>query len=454
MTAFLQRLFADYSMLGVLLALCAGLSAATLAEQYPAGASGGTSLARDIVAQTQPGDTVLIVIRPIKEDREFAEALQAALAVNQRAVVGMVTGGPADAGKALTDLAQARAKLAVIAGNQATAAWEILHRDHGVGNPRVVSPASYYWPTFLKADNLLNIANQISVIALIAIGMTMVIITGGIDLSVGSLMALAAVTATKLIRDQAGAYDASAEAMVLCCLAAIAFTAAVGLASGLVITRFALPPFIVTLAVMLIARGRSGIISQNKSIFEVPPSFNWLGGGATLGPIPNAVILTGFLYVIAHVIMTHTVWGRYIYAVGSNKKAARFSGVPVERTIISVYIVSGALAGLGGVVLASQLSSGAPTYGQEVELYVIAAVVVGGTSITGGEGKIFGTLIGALIIAVVRNGMNLLGIESDPQREVLGWVILAAVLLDQLKKQGCGRLGSWLARLLRLRGRS
>jgi ribose transport system permease protein len=140
------------------------------------------------------------------------------------------------------------------------------------------------------------------------------------------------------------------------------------------------------------------------------------------------------LYGLAHVLMTRTVVGRYLYAVGGNAEAARLSGVPVQRMVLLVYTVSGALAGLGGIILASQLKSGAPTYGQMYELYVIAAVVVGGTSLSGGEGKILGTLIGAFIIAVIQNGMNLTGVKSFPQRVVLGLVILGAVLLDRFKQ--------------------
>jgi ribose transport system permease protein len=145
------------------------------------------------------------------------------------------------------------------------------------------------------------------------------------------------------------------------------------------------------------------------------------------------------LYLAAHVMMTRMVVGRYIYAVGGNAEAARLSGVPVQRILLFVYTVSGALAGLGGIVLASQLKSGAPTYGQMYELYVIAAVVVGGTSLAGGEGKVLGTLIGAFLIAVIQNGMNLTGVKSFPQRVVLGLVILGAVLLDRVKKR-VGRL--------------
>ena len=151
--------------------------------------------------------------------------------------------------------------------------------------------------------------------------------------------------------------------------------------------------------------------------------------------IPNAVILMVILYVIAHLLMSRTTLGRYIYAVGGNEEASRLAGIRVKRILFFVYTLCGMLAGLGGVVMASQLKSGAPTYGVTYELYVIAAVVVGGTSLSGGEGRIFGTLIGALVIGVIQNGMNLTNVETYTQKVVLGLVILGAVLLDRLKQQ-------------------
>ncbi|HEY7426653.1 MAG TPA: ABC transporter permease, partial [Gemmataceae bacterium] len=196
------------------------------------------------------------------------------------------------------------------------------------------------------------------------------------------------------------------------------------------------PSFIVTLAMMLVARGAASEVTQGASIFQVPPSFIWLGGGADLLGIPNGVLLMIVLYLVAHVVMTRMTLGRYVYAIGGNAEAARLSGVPVRRVLLLVYTLSGALAGLGGVVMASRLKSGAPTYGQMYELYAIAAVVVGGTSLAGGEGKVFGTLIGAFIIAVIKNGMNLTGVTPFRQDVVFGLVILGAILLDRVKKYG------------------
>jgi ribose transport system permease protein len=208
------------------------------------------------------------------------------------------------------------------------------------------------------------------------------------------------------------------------------------LATGLLVTTFRVPPFIVTLGVMLMARGIAGQLAKGQSVFELPDAFTWLGRESSLGFLPNAVVLMLALYVAAHFVMAQTVLGRYIYAVGGNSEAARLSGVPVRRVIAGVYVVSAALAGLGGVIIASQLKSGAPTYGTMYELYVIAAVVVGGTSLSGGEGKILGTLIGAFVIAVIQNGMNLLGLNSWDQQIVLGVVIVLAVLFDRIKQLG------------------
>jgi len=239
-----------------------------------------------------------------------------------------------------------------------------------------------------------------------------------------------------------GGEAAGAGAMVLGGAATLALCGGIGAFSGLMITRFKIPPFIATLAVMQVASGLAYIISEGRPVYRVPQSFVLLGRGAdpVLG-IPWAVLLMGVLYAAAHVLMSRTTLGRYIYAVGGNAEAARLAGVRVAAVLLFVYTASGALAGLGGVVMASQLRSGAPTYGLMYELYVIAAVVVGGTSLSGGEGTIPGTLVGAFIIAVIQNGMNLTHVESYSQKVILGLVILGAVLLDRLKQRGVRRRG-------------
>jgi ribose transport system permease protein len=434
-----SRFLSEYSMVLVLLGLAAVFSYATLAEQHPRGAAAAEQVASDISRHADRKAAVMIVVRNTREDTEYAAMLEERLSAAGIPEVITVLGEPANALEALRNAAAARKKVSAIAANEVTSAWPVLQdldrKFPGLGEVRVVAPHSYRWPNFLKADNLLNIANQIAVIAIIAIGMTMVIITGGIDLSVGSLMALSAVLAALLIRDVAGGQSANATGMVLSCLAALVVCGLIGLLTGTLVTVFAMPPFIATLGMMLIARGLAEILAKGQSVYEVPDSFIWLGRDADLWGLPNAVVLMAVLFVLAHLLMKRMTLGRYIYAVGGNAEAARLSGVPLRGVLVFVYVLSGVLAGLGGVVMASQLKSGSPTYGQMYELYVIAAVVVGGTSLSGGEGNIFGTLIGAFIMAVIWNGMNLTNVESRMQMIVLGSVLLGAVLLDMLKKR-------------------
>lgn len=436
----LLRFLSEYGMLLVLLALCVFFSFVTLAEQSPTGAAAAQQVA-DRISGNAAG-RVLVVVRDHPEDRAYAEALQELLQ-RKGARVEVVRGEPRDARRAL-DQATHTGGLTAIAASATTGTWalfEDLKADFPtLANAAFVYPQRYRWPNFLKSDNLLNIANQIAVIAIIAIGMTMVIITSGIDLSVGSLIALSAVVGALLIRNFAGGTEASAGGMILACLGAVALCGLVGAFSGGMITWFAIPPFIVTLGMMLVASGLAYILASGQSVYQVPDSFVWLGRGADLG-LPNAVLLMLLLYLGAHFLMARTRLGRHIYAVGSNREAARLSGVPVWAVLLFVYTASGLLAGLGGVVMASQLKSGSPTYGQMYELYVIAAVVVGGTSLAGGKGKMLGTLIGAFIIAVIQNGMNLLNVESFTQKVVLGLVILGAVLMDRVRERGWRGLG-------------
>lgn len=416
-------------MLLALLLLCAFFSIVTWTEQSPQDAAAAQQLA----AQIPPDAKVLIVVRPQAEDIAFANALNAALSAKAE----IVQGEPKDARAAL-ERAVAAGGVDVIACTPVTASW-LVFADLAADFPtlkdtRVIQPAAHSWPVFLNAGNLLNIANQIAVIAILAIGMTIVIITGGIDLSVGSLIALSAVVTTMIVRDFCGGTTAGAGGMLAAGLGGIALCGMCGLISGTFITRLRMPPFIVTLAMMLVCSGLAYRLAENQSVFQVPESFVWLGRGADLLGLPNAVLLMILLYAAAHVVMTQTQFGRHVYAVGGNTEAAFISGVPVGRVILIAYVLCGLLAGLGGVVTASLLKSGSPTYGQMYELKVIAAVVVGGTSLSGGKGTMPGTLIGAFIIAVIENGMNLTNVESNSQKIVLGLVILAAVLVDRLRK--------------------
>lgn len=439
MKASLGQLLSDYGMLLVLLLLCAFFSIVTNTDQFPTGEAAAQQVASSVTALGSKSPVVMIAVRDQPEDIAFASKLESLLKESGAQVVASVKGTPKEARDALKKLEASQTKLDAIACTESAGSWLVfsdLKTDFpSLGDPPLKKPQSYRWPNFFKSENLLNIANQIAVIAIVAIGMTMVIITGGIDLSVGSLLALSAVLAARFIRDCAGGDTASAGGMTLACLAAILVCGVVGAFSGAMITKFDIPPFIVTLAMMLVGSGLAYILSAGQSIYQVPASFVWLGRGTDLLRIPNAVTLTLVLYGLAHVLMSRSWLGRYIYAVGGNREAARLSGVPVQRVLMFAYVASALLAGLGGVIMASQLKSGSPTYGNMYELYVIAAVVVGGASLNGGEGKMIGTLTGALTIAVIQNGMNLTNIESYTQKVVLGMVILGAVLVDKVRRR-------------------
>lgn len=428
----------DYAIVLVLLTLAGFFAAVTWSDQRLGDIAAARQLADQI--NEQRGTTplrVFIVARANDKEQLFVDELKARLSAGGAQVVGQALGEPVEVKKQLGDFLAQGGTLDRLACHYAAAKWTLYaplaEQYPALKQALLMQPARSRGSSFLRSENLLNIANQIAIIAILAIGMTMVIITGGIDLSVGSLIALSAVVCTRLIRDYAQAEQAGIMGMTLSALVAIALCGGCGIVTALCITRFRVPPFIVTVAMMLVASGFAYLASAGQSINQVPDSFIWLGRGDDLLHIPNAVLLTGVLYGAAHALMTRTSMGRHIYAVGGNAEAARLSGVQVDRVLIVVYLLSGLLSGLGGVVMASQLKSGAPTYGQMYELFVIAAVVVGGTSLSGGEGRIFGTLVGALVIAVIQNGMNLTGIESYTQKVVLGTIILAAVILDRLK---------------------
>jgi len=436
-TSTLRKLASDYGMLAVLVLLCLLFSILTIGDQHPVGVSAAGSVLGQVGGVAPVGSTILIVAQDNAEDAEFASALRSGLAARGYDVASPITGQPATVRASLDSLVlSGHIPQAIITTHTFAPAVEMIRSQFPeLAQIRVTTPASYRWPTFLLTDNIRNVANQITVIAVIAIGMTMVIITAGIDLSVGSLVALSAVVVAWLV-GQAGGAGASGTTMFLAATGAIFLCGAVGAFSGFMITAFRIPPFIATLAMMQVAAGFAYIVSQGKPIYQIPDSFIWLGRGVDpLLHVPIAVITMLILYAVAHVVMTRTTAGRYIYAVGGNMEAARLAGIRVNAVLFSVYTICGMLAGLGGVVMASQLKSGAPTYGLTYELYVIAAVVVGGTSLSGGEGRILGTLIGAFIIAVIQNGMNLTNVESYTQKVVLGLVILGAVLLDRLKQR-------------------
>jgi ribose transport system permease protein len=439
LTRSLARFRDRSGILIALAALCAFFSLATLETRVPEGPDAARGIADAIARNTPLHAAVLPVLSKTPEDTALAPRLEAALRDAGLQVLETVSGEPPDARARLEQLSRSGTRVEAFACSRTTAAWRVLADAPtdfpGVGKPVPLTARPARSSNFLKPSNLLNITNQIAVIAIVAAGMTLVIVSGGIDLSVGSLIALAAVVAARLIRDVGGADGASALAMVLCSAAAVATTGGLGIVSGVIVTRFRVPPFIATLSMMLVTSGLAYILSRGQSIYQIPESYVWLGRGTGPGAVPNAVLLTLFLYASVHVLMTRRRIGRHLYAVGGNAEAARLAGVPVRRVICFAYGMSGLLAGLGGVVMASQLKSGSPTYGGMYELYVIAAVVVGGTSLSGGEGSVLGTLLGALTIAVIQNGMNLLNIESYTQKVILGLVILAAVLLDTRRRR-------------------
>jgi ribose/xylose/arabinose/galactoside ABC-type transport system permease subunit len=285
-------------------------------------------------------------------------------------------------------------------------------------------------PHFFTAENLLNVSLQASITAIIAAGMTFVILTGGIDLSVGSVVAMAGIVATSTLK--AGLPPAAG--LPLAILLALAFGALSGSVAGLFVTRFAVAPFIVTLALMTVWRGAAFVVTQGRPIWELPESFGYLGSGRPLGvPLPSLVMIG--VYAVAHVALLHTRFGRYVLAVGGNAEAARLAGIRTGRVVAGVYVLCGVLSAASGVLLASRMNSGQPNAGLMYELDVIAAVVVGGTSLSGGRGSIAGTFLGAMLIAVLRNGLNLMNVNSYVQQVVVGVVILLAVLADTARKK-------------------
>jgi ribose transport system permease protein len=279
--------------------------------------------------------------------------------------------------------------------------------------------------TFLTSQNIFNMLRQTSTNLYIACGMTMVIILGGIDLSVGSIIALSGCIA-------AGCVVHYHFPIVIAILVGILVGLLVGLFNGAVIAKTTIPAFIVTLATMNIARGFAYVYTGGSPVRVITKEWQFIGGGY-VGIFPVPVIILFIVLILTGLIMNKTRLGRYIYAVGGNAQAAEFSGINVARVKFLVQVFSGIMAGLAGIVLASRMYSGQPTAGEGAEMDAIAAVVVGGTSMTGGSGKLGGTIIGGLIIGVLNNGLNLMNVNSFWQYVVKGAVILLAVYVDYLR---------------------
>lgn len=281
---------------------------------------------------------------------------------------------------------------------------------------------------FLTMDNWLNLLRQVSINALIAFGMTFVILTGGIDLSVGSVLALSsAITAGMMAQGING---------FVAILVGLFAGMAMGVLNGVIITKGKVAPFIATLATMTAFRGLTLVYTDGRPITGFASDdilFQMMGRGYFFG-IPVPVILMIVVYLVLYIVLKKTTFGRHTYAIGGNEEASRLSGLRVDRLKIYVYALTGALSALAGLILTSRLNSAQPTAGTAYELDAIAAVVLGGTSLSGGRGWIFGTLVGALIIGVLNNGLNLLNVSSFYQQVIKGAVILLAVLLDRRKE--------------------
>ncbi len=286
---------------------------------------------------------------------------------------------------------------------------------------------SFASPYFLTSNNLFNIGVQVSVVAIIAVGQTLVILTAGIDLSVGSVAGLGGILGTMAIA-KAGF------PIVPGIIIGVLTGAVIGLVNGLLVTQMKLPPFIATLGMLGVARGLTFIVGGENAVYGLPANFRKFGEGQ-IGPIPMPILYLIVIAGVGYVVLSRTKLGRYAYAIGSNKEAARLSGIALNRYQIGVYVICAALAGFGGMIAASLVHSGQPNYGVGLELNVIAACVIGGASLFGGVGTIGGTLIGAFLMAVITNGAVLLNITQYYQQVIIGVIIWAAVWWDQVRRR-------------------
>ncbi|MDR3587073.1 MAG: ribose ABC transporter permease [Desulfosporosinus sp.] len=281
--------------------------------------------------------------------------------------------------------------------------------------------ASFLSDAFFTVTNLFNVARQVSITAIIAAGMTLVILIAGIDLSVGSILAFSGATIAGMLTAQI----ALPLAIVLALLVGVLF----GLTNGLIVTKFGVPAFIVTLALMTIGRGMTLVYTKGYPLVVSNSSFRTIGGGKILG-LPLPIIIMLVVYAVMYWVLHYTSFGRYVYAIGGNEEASRLSGIRVDQVKIVVYGISGLLSSLSALIYTSRLMSAQPTAGVGVELDAIAAVIIGGTSLAGGKGGIIGTLIGALIMGVLDNVLNLTNVSPFYQSIAKGLVILVAVIID------------------------
>ena len=294
------------------------------------------------------------------------------------------------------------------------------------------------WPVnvFLTVNNLMLIMHQISVNGILAVGMTFVVISAGIDLSVGSVLAFSGIVAASFATRSTGITAWSGIYFVaIPLLAAMATGAVCGLVNGLIVSRFRIQAFIATLGMLLAARGMTMAVTGGNPISALSPSFRWFGTGRLFDVIPVPVVILLLVFAVAWVILNKTIFGRYVYAVGGNEKSARTSGINTTAILTWVYVVSGFLAGLAGIILTAKTGSAQTAAGTSYELDAIAAVVIGGASLMGGVGRLTGTFFGAMIIGVMNNGLDILGVESYYQLIIKGALIVLAVTIDS-RRQG------------------
>ncbi|RFU93791.1 ribose ABC transporter permease [Sphaerochaeta halotolerans] len=307
--------------------------------------------------------------------------------------------------------------------------WKQLLKNNGILLVffLIIVGLSIMSPYFLTVTNILNIIRQTSIYGIIAVGMTFVILTGGIDLSVGSILALSGAVAAGLMKN-------NDVAPLIAALVAIMVGGGIGLVNGLLITFGKIAPFVVTLGMVTIARGLTLIYTGGYPISGFADGYRQLGGGYVLG-IPIPVIIFLATVALAWFILNHTRLGRYTYAIGGNEETVKLSGINVRFYKSMAYVIVGIMSSLSALILTARLNSAEAVAGQGYELDVIAAVVIGGTSLSGGRGSIIGTLIGALLIGTINNGMNLLGISPYFQQVVKGALIIGAVILDRLRDE-------------------
>ena len=279
---------------------------------------------------------------------------------------------------------------------------------------------------FLTTQNILNIVRQISFIGIVAMGVTIVIITTGIDLSSGSVIALTSVIVASFAHP--------GDSVIIALMIGMGVGAVCGTINGVITAKGKIPPFIATLGMMTAARGLALLVSDGRPVPDLSESFMFLGKGEILG-IPVPILIFLLIGVISHILLSKTRFGKYTYAIGGNVQAAKICGINVDRTLILIYMYAGLLSAIAGILLTARISVGQPSMGVSFELDAIAAAVIGGTSLAGGVGTIFGTIIGALIIGVLNNSLDLLGVSSYWQQILKGGIIVAAVLIDSRKNK-------------------